>query len=146
SPYPTPPGQVIITLLVYSLETHKAVTDLQAELYLAPPDSAAPCCEKGQSLGPFPLTTDPAQFPGDYSTQLELTKTGAWQAKFHVKDKSGAFDVFAAIAVTPQNSTQATIDAVMAQVASGQIAVTPQPQSPLSGQPISPLTNMPSNG
>lgn len=146
SPYPTPPGQTVITLLVYSLETHKAVTDLQAELYLAPPGSTTPCCVKGQSVGPFPLTTDPVQFPGDYSTQLDLAKIGAWQAKFHVTDKQGAFDVFAAFAVAPQNSTQATIDAVMAQVASGQIAVTPQPQSPLAGQPASPLTNSAANG
>ncbi|MFN8488338.1 MAG: hypothetical protein U0350_12140 [Caldilineaceae bacterium] len=143
NPYPTPPGQTVITILVYSLETHKAVNGLQAELYLAPPGSSSPCCEKGKSLGPFPLNTDPTQFPGDYSTQLALDKTGAWQAKFHMTDKSGSFDVIVPLAVTPGGSNQATLDAVMAQVASGQIAVTPQPQSPLTmtlnGQPVSPL-------
>jgi hypothetical protein len=144
NPYPTPPGPILLTLLVYSLKTHKAVTDLQAEVSLTEVIRSTPCCKKGKSLGPFPLTTDPTQFPGDYSASLTLDKSGPWEAKFHVTDKSGTFDIIVPLLVMEGSSTQATVDAVMAQVASGQIAVTPQPQSPLSmtlnSQPSSPLT------
>ena len=49
-------GQTVITLLIYDLKTYKPVTDANAELYLAPPDSTAPCCQKGVAAGPFGLT------------------------------------------------------------------------------------------
>ena len=144
NPYPTPPGPAMLTLLVYSQETHLAVTDLQAVVSITEVIRSTPCCQNGKTLGPFPLTTDPAQFPGDYSTPLTFDKSGPWEAKFEVTDKSGTFEIIVPFLVREDGSTQATLDAVMAQVASGQIAVTPQPQSPLSmtlnSQPSSPLT------
>lgn len=106
-PFPTTPGQTVITLLIYDLKTYKPVTDVTAELYLAPPDSTAPCCQKGVASGPFVLTTDPVQFPGDYSTTLVLGKAGLWQAKFHGVAKSGSFDALTSFTVQPGDGTYA---------------------------------------
>ncbi|MCX6045389.1 MAG: hypothetical protein NT075_09760 [Chloroflexi bacterium] len=107
NPFPVTPGQTVITLLIYDLKTYKPVTDASAELYLAPPGSTAPCCEKGVASGPFTLTTDPVQFPGDYSATVVLGKAGQWQAKFHAVTKNGAFDALTSFTVDPGEGTYA---------------------------------------
>ncbi len=107
NPFPITPGQTVITLLIYDLKTYKPVTDASAELYLAPPGSTEPCCQKGVASGPFALTTDPVQFPGDYSTTLVLGKAGQWQARFHVVTKSGAFDALTSFTVDSGDGTYA---------------------------------------
>ncbi len=149
NPYPTPVGPALMTFLIYSKETHKAVLDLQAEVSITQVIPSTPCCKTGEILGPFHLTTDPVQFPGDYSAAVTLDKTGPWEAKFLVTDKSGTFDIVVPFYVMEDSGTQATLDAVMAQVAAGQIPVTPQPQSPLAmtqnSQPSSPLNGQPSS-
>ncbi len=107
NPFPTTPGQTVITLLIYDLKTYKPVTDASAELYLAPPGSTEPCCQKGVASGPFTLTTDPVQFPGDYSATVVLGKAGQWQAKFHAVTKNGSFDALTSFKVDPGDGTYA---------------------------------------
>ena len=78
NPYPTTPGPTTITILVYDVQTHRPVIDLQGELLLAAPDSVEPCCKQGVHNGPLPLLTDPAVYPGDYSTIVDLEQVGHW--------------------------------------------------------------------
>ena len=78
NPYPTTPGPTTITILVYDVQTHRPVIDLQGELLLAAPDSVEPCCKQGVHNGPLPLLTDPAIYPGDYSTIVDLEQVGHW--------------------------------------------------------------------
>ena len=91
NPYPIITGQAVVTLLVYDSNTHQPVNDLTVELYLAS-DTSEPCCVQGTGIGPLLLTSDPAQFPGDYSTVVTLDKIGQWQTKFHVITNEGSFD------------------------------------------------------
>lgn len=77
SPYPVTPGDTVITLLLYDLDTYAPINGLDAQLYLTPPSGDA-------DRGPFELLTDPEQYPGDYSNILPLEQEGDWGVRFVV--------------------------------------------------------------
>lgn len=137
NPYPITTGQAVVTLLVYDSKTHQPVNDLTVELYLAS-DTSEPCCAQGIGVGPLALTSDPAQFPGDYSTGITLDKAGPWQTKFHVVAKAGSFDVRTAFTVELGNSSTGLVaTALMTSSASltngGMLPTAVTPSSPQPG-------------
>jgi hypothetical protein len=144
-PYPLTPGFTVITLLVYDSKTYQPVTDLQAELYLAPPDSPRPCCQAGVHIGPLKLDTDPALFPGDYSTVVEIIQTGAWEAKFLVSrggqqplEAAVSFQVQAGSAANAPTPGSGAVDAAATATSFAQNVATAR-QTPVGG--VSPLSS-----
>ncbi len=53
NPYPTTPGPTTITILVYDVQTHQPVIDLQAELLLAAPVVQSPVANKVSTMVPY---------------------------------------------------------------------------------------------
>jgi hypothetical protein len=150
-PYPLTPGVTVFTLLVYDRQTYQPVTDLEGELYLAPPGSPTPCCQEGVHIGPLKLDTDPGLFPGDYSTVIDIDQPGEWIAKFTLVKAGDVLDVPVPFRVQPGRTGSlptaggdvgaAATATVFAQnvAAARQTPVAPvSPLSPLD-QPASPL-------
>ena len=79
SPYPVTPGETIITLLIYDIDTYAPILDAHTEMTLT--DSG------GAVLGPFVMETDPEVYPGDYSTILQLDELTTWDGLFQVWEK-----------------------------------------------------------
>jgi len=94
SPYPATPGDTVITLLLYDLETYAPINGMDARLYLDPP-------EDGARLGPFNLLTDPEQYPGDYSNILDLTEEGDWGVLFAVDTGDETLELTTQFTVQP---------------------------------------------
>lgn len=86
SPYPVTPGETIITVLIYDIETYAPIDGLSPTLELSPPGEPRPCCSGDQTLGPLPLIVDPVLYPGDYSNIAPLLREGAWQGKFTIQE------------------------------------------------------------
>jgi hypothetical protein len=149
NPYPVTLGATVITLLVYDTQTFGPVTDMQVELYLAPPNRSTPCCEPGVHLGPLRLETNPDLFPGDYSTTIDINQAGEWQAKFIGKHQRAPLEVtipFVALGdlgLAPATATFADPSETATAFAENVAAArqTPLPLSPL-GQPVSPISQV----
>lgn len=86
SPYPITPGETIITVLIYDIETYAPIDGLSPTLELSPPGEPRPCCSSDQTLGPLPLIVDPVLYPGDYSNIALLIREGEWQGKFTIRE------------------------------------------------------------
>jgi hypothetical protein len=140
----------VITLLVYDLQTYQPVLDLQQpQLHLTPPSN-----EAGAQPESFPLETDPAVYPGDYSAVVTLDQTGDWQARFvtageapleltaTIRVFSGPGSATSTPASAPNAIATATVFAQNVAEARG-LAETPmaagQTASPLSSASVSPL-------
>jgi len=110
NPYPTTLGPTTITLLVYDIKTHQPQNGLQAELTLLPPDNpSAPA-------RPIALTTDPALYPGDYSTTLALDRVGSWMGEFQLEAAEGTTAITVTFSViasegNPASPLSAPLDA-----------------------------------
>jgi hypothetical protein len=148
NPYPVTLGATVITLLVYDTQTFGPVTDMQVELYLAPPNSSAPCCEPGAHLGPLLLESNPDLFPGDYSTTVDINQPGEWQAKFIGKHEKAPLEIivpFVALGdlgAAPATATSVDLAGTATAFADNVAAArqTPFPLSPLA-QPSSPISH-----
>ncbi len=152
NPYPTTPGPTTITILVYDVQTHRPVIDLQAEMLLAAPASAEPCCKQGVHNGPLPLLTDPTLYPGDYSTIVDLEQVGHWAglvqltAGEQTTELEIGFDVLEgdstanAPVATSAVDAAATATAFAANVESARQSVSPLGVSENLAQAASPLT------
>jgi hypothetical protein len=158
NPYPTTPGPTTITILVYDVQTHRPVIDLQAKLLLATPASTEPCCKQGVHIGPLPLLTDPALYPGDYSTIVDLDQVGHWAGLVQMTageqtvELEIGFDVLegdsatGALVATTAVDAGATATVFAANVESARQATSPvagarnsaQVNSPLAGSAVSP--------
>ena len=79
SPYPVTPGETIITLLIYDIDTYAPILDAHTEMTMTDSSSAV--------LGPFVMETDPEVYPGDYSTILQLDELTTWDGLFQVWEK-----------------------------------------------------------
>jgi len=168
NPYPTTPGPTTLTILVYDVQTHQPVNELQAQILLAAPASPEPCCKQGVHNGPFALLTDPAIYPGDYSTIVELDQVGRWaglvqlMAGEQITELEVEFDILegdgnsAAPVATTVVDIAATATVFAANVESARQAASPltaagnpvQATSPLTGlgnpaHVTSPLTSLP---
>lgn len=150
-PYPLTPGITVITLLIYETQTYQPATDFTAELYLAAPGSSQPCCEEGVHLGPLPLNSDPALYPGDYSTVVNIEEAGGWAAKFVATRGDDRLEVPITFQVEAGDgpsappmvgnvnaAATATVFAQNVAIARQTPAIFVSPLSPL-GQPVSPL-------
>ncbi|MEM7530577.1 MAG: hypothetical protein AAF639_00250 [Chloroflexota bacterium] len=76
SPYPVTPGETILTLLLYDVNTYAPILDIHAELTMTNTE--------GINLGPVVLETDPEIYPGDYSGILQLDELTNWDGLFQV--------------------------------------------------------------
>lgn len=110
SPYPIIPGPTSLSLLVFDNQSNSIVSNLEGEVYLAAPNSTEPCCKQGVHAGPFPLLTEPFQFPGDYVAYVPINAVGPWTAQFQLKAPDHTFaitsrmDVIADGSVGPINA------------------------------------------
>lgn len=112
SPYPIIPGPTSLSLLVFDNQSNSIISNLEGEVYLAAPNSAQPCCKQGVHAGPFPLLTEPLQFPGDYVVYVPIDAVGPWTAQFKLRAPDNAFvitspiDVIADASAGPINAAQ----------------------------------------
>lgn len=86
SPFPVTPGETILTVLIYDINTYAPIDGLIPTLELAPPDAPRPCCSGDNTLGPLALLVDPVLYPGDYSNITLLLQEGTWQGKFTIDE------------------------------------------------------------
>lgn len=86
SPFPVTPGETILTVLIYDINTYAPIDGLVPSLELAPPDAPRPCCTGDDTLGPLALLVDPVLYPGDYSNITLLLQEGTWQGKFTIDE------------------------------------------------------------
>jgi hypothetical protein len=93
SPYPITPGPTSLSLLVFNNQSNSIVSNLEGEVYLAAPNSTEPCCKRGVHVGPFPLLTEPFQFPGDYIAYVPIDVVGPWTAQFQLKSPEQSFAI-----------------------------------------------------
>lgn len=139
NPYPVTTGEATITLLVYNITNYEPVNDLQVTLYVMGPDEFPP----GDGVK---LAIDPAIYPGDYSANIPLERTGEWQFRFVVEGGDRSFEVTVPVKVAAASVAQpiqddATSDpAATATVFAQNIEIARQQNSPLSA-PVSPLSS-----
>lgn len=150
SPYPIIPGPTSLSLLVFDNQSNSIISNLDGEVYLAAPNSAEPCCKQGVHAGPFPLLTEPLQFPGDYVAYVPIDAVGPWTAQFQLRAPDHAFvitspiDVIADASVGPIDATQIAEQVAqltqytMQQIAQANVAYT----STVSANMVSPLVSV----
>lgn len=104
SPYPIVPGPTSLSLLVFDNQSNSIVSNLEGEVYLAAPHSTEPCCKQGIHAGPFPLLTEPFQFPGDYVAYVPIDAVGPWTAQFQLKAPDHTFSITSKVDVIADGS------------------------------------------
>ncbi|MEM7129213.1 MAG: hypothetical protein AAF702_22970 [Chloroflexota bacterium] len=106
SPFPITPGETVLSIVVYDVETYAPINGIAASMHLAPPDSPEPCCQGDGVLGPLPLLVDPVLYPGDYSNIVLLLREGKWKGKFAIEGPSDPVDIFFTVDVREQDASE----------------------------------------
>lgn len=96
NPYPATPGDTVLTLLIYDLDTYAPINGLDTALYLTPPGS-------DERAGPFTLLADPEQYPGDYSNIFDIDQEGDWGVTFVVDTGEETLELTSTLTVQPGN-------------------------------------------